>query len=99
MTTAPVVVFTTQARADAARRLLASACQATGLAARLEVFGSNGSLFARVSGQRDGPRGDLSPCLTADGMRLYFVSDRPGGKGGLDIWYVPTAQLKAKEAK
>jgi hypothetical protein len=48
---------------------------------------------------RDGPRGDMSPCLTADGMRLYFVSDRPGGKGGLDIWYVPTAQLKAKDAK
>src|SRR5262245_50822335 len=25
----------------------------------------------------DGPRGDLSPCLSPDGVRLYFVSDRP----------------------
>jgi hypothetical protein len=44
----------------------------------------------------EGPRGDLSPCLSADGSKLYFASDRPGGKGGLDLWVVPTAQLKAK---
>ncbi len=42
----------------------------------------------------EAPRGDLSPCLSGDGLRLYFASDRPGGKGGLDIWSVPTAQLK-----
>lgn len=28
------------------------------------------------------------PSLTADGDRLYFASDRPGGLGGLDIYYV-----------
>lgn len=39
-------------------------------------------------------RGDLAPCLNADGTRLYFASDRPGGKGGLDLWSVPTSQLK-----
>lgn len=26
-----------------------------------------------------------------DGNILYFASDRPGGQGGLDIWYVPVA--------
>lgn len=27
------------------------------------------------------------PSLSADGNLLYFVSDRPGGYGGKDIWY------------
>lgn len=44
----------------------------------------------------DGPRGDLSPSISPDGLRLYFASDRPGGKGGLDLWVIPTAQLKKK---
>jgi len=26
-------------------------------------------------------------CLAADGQTLYFASDRPGGVGGVDIWY------------
>jgi WD40-like Beta Propeller Repeat len=39
-------------------------------------------------------KGDMHPALTADGARLYFVSDRPGGKGGLDIWWVATKELK-----
>jgi hypothetical protein len=42
----------------------------------------------------DSTLGDQSPCLSADGSRLYFSSDRPGGKGGLDIWYVLTSQVK-----
>jgi hypothetical protein len=42
----------------------------------------------------EAPRGDMSPCLSADGNRLYFASDRPGGKGGLDVWYVLMSQLK-----
>lgn len=28
------------------------------------------------------------PSFSADGSRLYFSSDRPGGYGGADIWYV-----------
>lgn len=42
----------------------------------------------------DSKKGDMQPALTADGTRLYFTSDRPGGKGGLDLWSVPTASLK-----
>jgi hypothetical protein len=38
--------------------------------------------------------GDMSPSLSPDGTRLYFVSDRPGGQGGLDIWMVMTKELK-----
>jgi gluconolactonase len=44
----------------------------------------------------DAPKGDMSPALSHDGSKLYFASDRPGGKGGLDLWVVPTAQLGKK---
>lgn len=27
------------------------------------------------------------PCISQDGKTLYFVSNRPGGKGGADIWF------------
>jgi len=42
----------------------------------------------------DSKRGDSSPCLAAGGTRLYFASDRPEGKGGLDLWSVFVADLK-----
>jgi hypothetical protein len=29
---------------------------------------------------------EYAPTITADGHTLYFVSDRPGGKGGHDMW-------------
>lgn len=44
----------------------------------------------------EAPTGDRSPSLSRDGTLLYFASDRPGGKGGLDLWAVPTAQLNKK---
>jgi hypothetical protein len=40
-----------------------------------------------------GKTGDLSPNLSRDGAVLYFASDRPGGKGGLDIYAVQTKSL------
>lgn len=43
------------------------------------------------------PKGDRAPSLSADGSLLYFASDRPGGKGGFDLWVVPTVQLKIKK--
>jgi hypothetical protein len=32
------------------------------------------------------PGADQSPALSADGLSLYFASDRPGGFGGVDVW-------------
>lgn len=31
-------------------------------------------------------RKETQPSVSADGRKLFFVSDRPGGYGGLDIW-------------
>jgi len=42
----------------------------------------------------DSKKGDMHPAFTADGTRLYFTSDRPGTRGGLDIWTVLASQLK-----
>jgi hypothetical protein len=42
----------------------------------------------------DSKKGDMQPALNADASRLYFTSDRPNGKGGLDIWVIATAMLK-----
>jgi len=30
----------------------------------------------------------MHPTLTKDGSRMYFISDMPGGFGGMDIWFV-----------
>jgi Tol biopolymer transport system component len=46
---------------------------------------------------KEGPTGDRSPSLSRDGSLLYFASDRPGGKGGLDLYAIPIAQLKVKK--
>ena len=32
------------------------------------------------------PGADQSPALSANGLTLYFASDRPGGFGGVDLW-------------
>jgi hypothetical protein len=42
----------------------------------------------------DGATGDRSPNLSRDGFWLYFASDRPGGKGGLDLWMIRTSELR-----
>jgi outer membrane protein OmpA-like peptidoglycan-associated protein len=60
-------------------------------------FGSCDLFFAQKMGGRwsepmnaGGPIStkywDSQPCLNADGTVLYFISNRPGGKGGMDIW-------------
>jgi hypothetical protein len=39
----------------------------------------------------EAPTGDTSPGLSPDGRWLYFSSDRPGGKGGRDLWVIDTS--------
>ncbi|MBX9677786.1 MAG: hypothetical protein K2X38_03400 [Gemmataceae bacterium] len=39
-------------------------------------------------------RGDSAPFIASGGTRLFFASDRPGGKGGLDLWSAAVSELK-----
>jgi len=40
----------------------------------------------QLKGQVNSDRWDSQPSINCDGQALYFVSDRPGGFGGTDIW-------------
>lgn len=42
----------------------------------------------KVSSQKKDTFLVAHPALSADGLRLYFVSDMDGGEGGYDIWYI-----------
>ena len=37
---------------------------------------------------------DQHPAISPDGLSLYFVSDRPGGAGGLDLWVTQRDSLE-----
>jgi ABC-type Fe3+ transport system substrate-binding protein len=54
-----VLVYATLPRADTVRRVLGAACAATGVAARLELYGS-GSLFQRLGPRHAPPLPDLT---------------------------------------
>ena len=41
--------------------------------------------------------GDIGISLTADGLEAYFNSNRPGGKGGLDIWVARRSSVDEDE--
>ena len=45
------------------------------------VFGSPATVANVNSTSRD-----FKPSISADGLSLYFISNRPGGAGGFDIW-------------
>ena len=36
---------------------------------------------------------DTPPCLSADGLMLFFNSNRPGGEGGWDLWVTRRATI------
>lgn len=40
-----------------------------------------------ITNLNDADAWDSQPALSSDGKILYFVSNRQGGEGGLDIWY------------
>src|SRR5919106_1686989 len=73
------------------------------LALALVVGAVSGSALAAAAGPRftaggPAPKNDLNtpftdgcPIQSPDGLSLYMASNRPGGKGGLDIWVATRA--------
>ena len=53
-----VLVYATESRGDVVRSLLAEACSATGVGARLEMYGT-GSLYQRLGPRRAAPFPDI----------------------------------------
>lgn len=41
----------------------------------------------------------VHPCISADGLQLYFASNRNGGYGGYDIWYCTRTSVNEKWSK
>jgi ABC-type Fe3+ transport system substrate-binding protein len=54
-----VLVYALASRENTARKLLAAACQASGIGARLELYGSSGSLYQRLGPRRAAPFPDV----------------------------------------
>ncbi|MDP4200912.1 MAG: OmpA family protein [Bacteroidota bacterium] len=40
---------------------------------------------------------ESQPALSPDGLNIYFVSDRPGGSGGTDIWHASRRSSSSQE--
>jgi peptidoglycan-associated lipoprotein len=56
--------------------------------------GAQWSAGQKVEIMKDSSQMAAHPAVGADGY-LYFVSDKPGGYGGKDIWRIPTDQIGA----
>jgi ABC-type Fe3+ transport system substrate-binding protein len=54
-----VLVYAVVSQVTTARKLLAAACQASGIGARLELYGSSGSLYQRLGPRRAPPFPDV----------------------------------------
>ena len=52
-----------------------------------DEWGTPVNLGATVNSNSD----DGSPCISSNGLELYFTSGRSGGYGGLDIWVAKRA--------
>jgi len=69
-----VLVYAVESRAESVRTLLAAACGATGLGARIELYGT-GSLYQRLGPRRGAPFPDIVVWFGAYAARAAAVDD------------------------
>lgn len=56
---------------------------------------SNGFLNPGAVSEVAGPTNDSDPVQSADGLTLFWASDRPGGLGDVDVWQATRATTSA----
>jgi outer membrane protein OmpA-like peptidoglycan-associated protein len=66
-------------------------CNRRGVLGRCDLYaserkGDSWSIPQNIGAPVNSAAKETQPGLSADGRTIYFVSDRAGGKGGLDIW-------------
>lgn len=71
--------------------LIFTSCQGRGSIGSCDLYisyreGNDWSLPVNLGPVVNSKQWDSQPSLSADGRKLYFVSERPGGVGGRDIW-------------
>lgn len=67
---------------------LAGLASAWAAAQKIDTMGANSS-------ELNTPSLEGCPIQSPDGLSLYLASNRPGGKGGLDIWMATRASTSA----
>ena len=67
---------------------LAGLASAWASAQKIDAMGSNSS-------ELNTPSLDGCPIQSPDGLSLYLASNRPGGRGGLDIWFATRSSTSA----
>ena len=82
LVTATIIIGVTAAAASAMQFAQWSTAQ------KIDEVGGNSS-------ELNTPSQDGCPIQSPDGLSLYIASNRPGGKGGLDIWVATRASTGA----
>jgi hypothetical protein len=81
-------VGATRARAGLAVAVIVVGATTATAGAHLSAFGASQKIDEIAGNHPDlnTPSADGCPVQSPDGLSLYLASNRPGGKGGLDIW-------------
>jgi hypothetical protein len=88
------MVMTRIKRASTALLVTVAALAVAGLASAWASAQKIDSMDGNSS-ELNTPSLDGCPILSPDGLSLYMASNRPGGKGGLDIWMATRASASA----